>query len=124
MNFKIQSTSSDIVLWVLSQIAPVITKDLQGFLHATVHDSIVFSVPTPYLTQIPDLMYEYGTKRILEKFPWMPVPFLWDTAAGPSYGEVINIHKYIEGINDDQNQKEEFISGYEIREEINSELSL
>jgi uracil-DNA glycosylase family 4 len=125
VNFKIQSTSSDIVLWVMNQIAPIIKRDLQGELHATVHDSIVFSVPPRYLSQIPDMMYEYGTKRVAKRFSWLPIPFEWDVEAGPSYGQVINIHKYLEGHDEQQAaQKEDLdiVEGEEIREEINAEL--
>lgn len=126
VNFKIQSTSSDIVLWVLNQVAPIIVRDLQGQLHATVHDSITFSVPKKYLAQVPDIMYKYGTANVAKEFPWLPVPFIWDIEAGLNYGEVINIKKYLEGTNVQQEiakQQEELITGGEIREEINTELS-
>jgi uracil-DNA glycosylase family 4 len=96
VNFKIQSTSSDIVLWVLNQIYPVVTRDLHGFFHATVHDSLVFSVPPQYVSQIPEVMREYGTRRVAELFPWLPVQFLWDVEVGPSYGETVDIRKYFE----------------------------
>jgi uracil-DNA glycosylase family 4 len=125
VNFKIQSTSSDMVLWVMNQVAPIITKDLQGELHATVHDSIVFSVPSRYLSQVPDMMYEHGTKRVAEKFSWLPIPFEWDVECGPSYGQVINIHKYLEGHDEHKIKAKEdgdIVEGDEIREEINAEL--
>jgi uracil-DNA glycosylase family 4 len=125
VNFKIQSTSSDIVLWVLNRLAPIITKDLRGELHATVHDSITFSVPKKYLSQVPDLMYKHGTEAVATEFPWLPVPFIWDIEAGTNYGEAINIKQYLEGINVEQEiakQQEELITGGEIREEINDDL--
>jgi DNA polymerase I-like protein with 3'-5' exonuclease and polymerase domains len=96
VNFKIQSTSSDIVLWVLNQVFPVISHDLRGYFHATVHDSLVFSVPPQYVSQVPDVMKEYGTRRVTETFPWLPVQFLWDIEVGPSYGETVDIKKYLE----------------------------
>ncbi|MGD9209352.1 MAG: DNA polymerase, partial [Desulfobacteraceae bacterium] len=128
VNFKIQSTASDIVLWVMNKIFPIVTNDLKGQFHATVHDSIVFSVPPKYLAQINDIMYEYGTKQVAKKFPWLPVAFLWDIEAGSNYGEVAAITKYLQGKekHDNQQQKEniqqqhqEIISGEEIRQEIN-----
>jgi len=120
VNFKIQSTASDVVMWVINKIRPIITNDMQGELHATVHDSLVFSVPQQYTTQIKDLMYEYGTLQTKEAFPWMTVPFLWDVEAGPSYGEVVGIDKYIEGHTHDKettDQKEAEVDN-EIRTEF------
>ena len=125
VNFKIQSTSSDIVLWVLNQIRPVITHDLRGQFHATVHDSVVLSVPPVYVSQVNDIMREYGTDRVAKEFSWLPVPFLWDVEVGPSYGEVADISKYLQGqahATAEQRQ-EEIITGEEIREEINEYLA-
>jgi DNA polymerase-1 len=124
VNFKIQSTSSDIVLWVMNQIFPIITHDLKGQFHATVHDSVVLSVPPQYVTQVRDIMNEYGTDRVAKEFSWLPVPFLWDVEVGPSYGEVAAIDKYLQGqAQHDNEQKkevpEEIITGEEIRTEIN-----
>jgi DNA polymerase-1 len=124
VNFKIQSTSSDIVLWVLNQIFPIIINDLQGQFHATVHDSIVLSVQPKYVTQVRDIMREYGTDHVAKEFPWLPVPFLWDVEVGPSYGEVADIEKYLQGqaqhdIEKQKEEPEEIISGEEIRAEIN-----
>jgi DNA polymerase I-like protein with 3'-5' exonuclease and polymerase domains len=125
VNFKIQSTSSDIVLWVLNQIHPVIKHDLRGQFHATVHDSIVFSVPHAYVPQIKDLMYEYGTRQAQIEFPWLSVPFLWDVEAGPSYGEVTDVNKYLQGQHYHEQIKapEEVITDEEIRDEINQSLA-
>lgn len=126
VNFKIQATSSDIVLWVLNQVAPVIINDLKGQLHATVHDSIVFSVPDKYLSQVPEMMQYHGTDRVAEHFPWLPIPFIWDIEAGRRYGSVSNIHTYLEGRPDAKPtsaaEEEDLVEGDEIREEINAEL--
>jgi len=124
VNFKIQSTSSDIVLWVMNQIFPIIINDLKGQFHATVHDSIVLSVQPKYVTQVNDIMREYGTDRVAKEFPWLPVPFLWDVEVGPSYGEVADISKYLQGQKQHEQQTkeegpEEIITGEEIRAEIN-----
>jgi hypothetical protein len=29
------------------------------------------------------------TQRIKDKFDWLPVPFLFDIAVGPNYGELV-----------------------------------
>jgi len=125
VNFKIQSTSSDIVLWVMNQIHPVVKHDLRGQFHATVHDSIVFSVPHAYVPQVKDIMYEYGTRRAQIEFPWLSVPFLWDVEAGPSYGEVTDVNKYLQGqlYHDKITAAEEVITDEEIRDEINESLA-
>jgi uracil-DNA glycosylase family 4 len=124
VNFKIQSTSSDIVLWVMNQVAPIIINDMKGELHATVHDSIVFSVPDQYLAQVPDMMQEYGTDRVAEQFSWLPIPFIWDIEVGKRYGAVANIQKYLEGEQHEEKvtEIEDLVEGHEIREEINAEL--
>jgi len=120
VNCKIQETSSTIVLSVLNHIAPIITSDLQGYLHATVHDSIVFSVPPKYVTQVPEMMQEYGTERVAREFPWLPVKFLWDVEAGPSYGETVDIREYVKGLPQDEHTEvdEEILSDDEVREQL------
>lgn len=98
INFKVQGTNSDIVLSVLCWLAPVIENDLRGRLLLTVHDSIGFQIPKKYAHQIRDIFTEYGTKRVAEAFPWMPVPYRWDVELGPSYGEVMDASKYVQGL--------------------------
>jgi DNA polymerase-1 len=119
VNFKIQSTSSDIVLWVMNKIFPIVKNDMRGQFHATVHDSIVFSVPHAYISQVKGLMQEYGTKRVKQEFPWLPVPFLWDVEVGPSYGEVADVDKYLQGQKEHDKTPEEVVSDEEIKTEIN-----
>lgn len=87
VNFKIQSTSSEIVLGVLCAIDEVLRHDLSGQLLLTVHDSVCFELPKKYAAQAVDLIEDYGVKRVGKMYPWLPVPFKWDVTAGPSYGE-------------------------------------
>jgi DNA polymerase I-like protein with 3'-5' exonuclease and polymerase domains len=90
VNFKIQSSSSDIVLDTLCAIdAPI--RALGGQLLITVHDSLVFQIPKENLHKVPDLVQRYCVDRVAEKYPWLPVPFQWDVSAGPSYGEQSDI---------------------------------
>lgn len=98
INFKVQGTNSDIVLSVLCWLAPVIENDLRGRLLLTVHDSIGFQVPKKYAHQVRDIFTQYGTARVAEAFPWMPVPYRWDVELGPSYGEVMDSAKYVQGL--------------------------
>lgn len=94
VNFNIQSTSSDIVMSVLCDIDQAI-RDLGGRMLITVHDSLVFEVSKKYISQLPDLIEEYGVKRVAKRCPWLPVPFKWDIKVGPSYGETVLIPKYL-----------------------------
>jgi DNA polymerase I-like protein with 3'-5' exonuclease and polymerase domains len=87
VNFKIQSTSSDIVMDVLARVDNTI-QSMGGQMLLTVHDSLVFELPFNKLGQIPDLIEEYGVREVARKYPWLPVPFHWDIEAGPSYGEL------------------------------------
>jgi len=94
VNFKIQSTSSDIVMGVLCDVDGPI-RDLQGRLLITVHDSIVFELPLKYVSQMPELFKEYGVRRVAKKYPWLPVPFAWDVEVGQSYGELQSVESYL-----------------------------
>lgn len=94
VNFKIQSTSSDIVLGVLCEVDHPI-RELGGRLLITVHDSIVFELPKKYIAQMPDFFEEYGVRRVAKQYPWLPVPFKWDVEVGPSYGELQSVENYL-----------------------------
>lgn len=98
INFKVQGTNSDIVLTVLCAIAPVIEHDLGGRLLLTVHDSIGAQVKKKYAHQVPEIIKEYGSRRVAQAFPWLPVPYRWDVEMGPSYGEVGPAENYLAGL--------------------------
>jgi DNA polymerase-1 len=95
VNFKIQSTSSEIVLEVLCDMEEPLRVDMQGELLLTVHDSVGFECPNKYVHQLPEFIKEYGMRRVNNRYPWLPVPFSWDVEAGPSYGELTSIDNYI-----------------------------
>jgi DNA polymerase-1 len=94
-NFKIQSTSSDIVIAQLVEIDEPLRRDFGGRLLLTVHDSIVLQFPKKYLNQLNDFLVNYAEKRVTVKYPWLPVPFKVDIEVGPNYGECQAIDKYI-----------------------------
>lgn len=108
-NFKIQSTSSDIVIDRLVEIDEMIRSDntwpewgIDKPLHTygvrlllTVHDSIVLQWPRALLHALEPWMRYYGEERVREKFEWLPVPFKVDIEVGPSYGEVVPLHEYL-----------------------------
>ena len=108
-NFKIQSTSSDIVISQLIEMHEMIHSDrtwpewgIHKPLHTygvrlllTVHDSIVLQWPKKLIRALEPWMRYYGETRVREKYPWMPVPFAMDIEVGPSYGECKPLAKYL-----------------------------
>lgn len=96
-NFKIQSTSSDIVLSQLIEINEQLQHhfDQQARVLLTVHDSICMEFPKKYVYQLEDFLFEYGQKRVNEKYPWLPVPFVMDVECGHSYGECMPVPRYM-----------------------------
>jgi DNA polymerase I-like protein with 3'-5' exonuclease and polymerase domains len=96
-NFLIQSTNSDIVLDVLTDLDREV-EALGGRLLGTVHDSVMFQFPKKYLGQLEDLVLEIGTRKVAREKPWLPVPFKWDIEVGPSYGEMQKIKEYMKGV--------------------------
>ena len=94
-NFKIQSTSSDIVMGQVVEIEEPLRRDMRGNMLMTVHDSAVFEFPKKYLGQLEDFLTYYGQQRVAEKYSWLPVPFKLDIEVGRSYGEVQSIATYI-----------------------------
>ena len=94
VNFKIQSTSSDIVLGRLVALEKPL-RDLGGRLLLTVHDSIGFQIPKKYATQIPDLIKTVLEDGVKTQHPWLPVAFKWDYEVGPSYGELKPLEAYL-----------------------------
>lgn len=118
VNFKIQSTSSDIVLEVLCDVADPIRQDFGGHLLITVHDSIVAEIPKKYISQLPDFFKEYGQDKIAIRHSWLPVPFKWDVEVGPSYGEVVDVYDYmnkndIEKTDPDEYLEQEIMADFE-----------
>lgn len=93
-NMKIQSTSSDIVIGQLCEIAEHI-HELGGRLCITVHDSIVGTIKKKYLHLAQAFFQKYCVDRVADKYPWLPVAFACDISVGPSYGEVIDIKDYL-----------------------------
>jgi DNA polymerase I-like protein with 3'-5' exonuclease and polymerase domains len=108
-NFKVQSTSSDIVIAQLIEMHDVINSNqtwpewgIHKPLHTygtrvflTVHDSIGFQWPKELLHALEAWVTYYGETRVREKFPWLPVPFKIDIEVGPSYGECVALPKYL-----------------------------
>jgi len=120
VNFKIQSTSSDIVLDTLVELEGPLERDMRGRLLLTVHDSIGFEIPKRYLSQLPDFVNYYLEKRASEKYPWLPVAFKWDFELGDSYGELKPYDAYIQNktIQEIINEAAEAYTEEEVRTEL------
>jgi len=125
INMLIQSTSSDIILEVLTAVDEPIRHDFGGHLLITVHDSLVAEIPKKYASQLPDFIYDYGVKQVQERHSWLPVPLLWDVEVGPSYGQLDDVDKYLQGkqqygiITD---EKDDFLN-QEIQDELLNSVS-
>jgi DNA polymerase I-like protein with 3'-5' exonuclease and polymerase domains len=118
VNFLIQSTSAGMVLDVLCATHDPIRYDFGGHLVNTVHDSLVFEIPTKYVHQMPAFIQDYGVKQIAKKYPWMPVPFSWDTEVGNTYGDLMSIPSFLSA---NPEVKEDDVDEYidlEIRNEL------
>lgn len=86
VNFKIQSTSSDLVMSQLIEIDENI-KEIEGELLLTVHDSYVLQIPEKSVSLLYPFFDHYITQRVAEKFAFLPVKFAYDLEVGPNYGE-------------------------------------
>jgi DNA polymerase I-like protein with 3'-5' exonuclease and polymerase domains/uracil-DNA glycosylase len=91
INFKIQSTASDLLLSQMCEIDEHIAE-IDGELLITVHDSILLELPEKNIDKVKPFMTHWITERVKEKYPWLPIPFLYDCEAGPSYGELKEVH--------------------------------
>ena len=96
INFKIQSTSSDIVIGCLTGIRDPLRYDMGGRLLLTVHDSVGFQWPKKYARQLPDFIEEHLVKKTTAKYPWLPVEFRWDFEVGPNYGELQPLQAWLD----------------------------
>jgi DNA polymerase I-like protein with 3'-5' exonuclease and polymerase domains len=122
VNFKIQSTSSDIVLACLNEIEKPLERDLGGRLLLTVHDSIGFQLPKKYVSQLPDFVDRYLNIKPGTKYLWLPVEFKWDYELGPSYGELKPFETYVAGLTPEEirNDAKEAYTEEEVKIELAS----
>ena len=86
VNFKIQATSSDLVVSQLCEIDEHI-HEIQGEVRLTVHDSIAGVIKKNRVGEMKAFFDKWLVDRVKERFPWLPVPFSYDLEVGKSYGE-------------------------------------
>jgi DNA polymerase-1 len=87
INFNVQSYCSDIVMSVLHNIYTHLSK-VRGRLMLTVHDSIVFEVPSSEAANINAFLDKHITQHIASEFPDIPVPMTYGFKVGKNYGEM------------------------------------
>lgn len=95
VNFKIQSTSSDLVIALLSRVEPRL-HEIGATAKLTVHDSIAGTIQKTRVHELKSFMDEHVVNETARLFPWMPVKWAYDLSIGRNYGEKIPYAKYIE----------------------------
>lgn len=93
VNFKIQSTASDILI---SQLVEMFAHlhEIEATFQLTVHDSLCGSVPYNRVKDLEAFFDHYIVDRVQEKFDWLPVPFAYDLEVGPDYGRAVSIDAF------------------------------
>lgn len=104
VNFRIQSTSSDLVLSQLIEVGQNI-DEISASMQLTVHDSMGGTVPLDCIPKMGDFFDKYVVQRVDEKYPWMPVPFAYDLEVGPTYGEPIDYDLLMTSLEDMNDKK-------------------
>jgi DNA polymerase-1 len=122
VNFKIQSTSSDIVMGRLLAIEEPL-KDLGGRLLLTVHDSLGFQIKKKYIRQLPDFIYTYLEKGAADAHPWLPVAFKWDYEVGSSYGELKSLESYLANTKIEEYSNDAYVAEAFTEEDARTSLS-
>jgi DNA polymerase I-like protein with 3'-5' exonuclease and polymerase domains len=88
VNFKIQSSASDIVLAQLCAVTEAI-EEIGGEVLLTVHDSIAGEIDRDCVPLMRAFFDHHIVDEVLRKFSWLPVPFAYDLEVGPTYGELV-----------------------------------
>ena len=85
VNARIQTTSSDLVMYNLIDIANWL-KTLGGRMILTVHDSLVFQLPKNASGVFADIK-RIITDNTAVRAPWLPVEWKFDIGKGANYGD-------------------------------------
>ena len=85
VNARIQTTSSDLVMYNLIDVANWLKKK-GGRLLLTVHDSLLFQLPKD-VGNVRAELKQIITERTAERAPWLPVEWKFDVGMGPNYGD-------------------------------------
>mgnify|MGYP003120534256 CR=1 FL=1 len=100
VNYLVQGFTSEIVCRTLINLHKRLSE-VKGRLLLTVHDSIVFEMPTKLLETLPSFLESAVRDFIKTEFPIVPVALPYDVEVGPSYGEAkYSIEAYCAKIKD------------------------
>jgi uracil-DNA glycosylase family 4 len=91
INFSMQSTAADIICGQMIEMSEPMQNELGGRILSQTHDSIGFEYKKDKRDKLTEFFDYYITKRISEKYPWIPVPMKFDLKVGPNFGELIGI---------------------------------
>jgi uracil-DNA glycosylase family 4 len=94
VNSLIQSTSSDLVLAQLCEIDEHL-HEIEATMRLTVHDSMAGTIKKTRVKEMKAFFDKWLVERVKERFPWLPVPFLFDLEVGPSYGEKMSYKDWL-----------------------------
>ena len=95
VNFRIQSTSSDLVVSQLYEINDHL-HEIDAVMRLTVHDSMAGTIKKSRVKDMKAFFDYWLVERVKERFPWLPVPFLYDLEIGESYGVKMSYKKWME----------------------------
>jgi len=89
VNARIQTTSVEIVNTNMIDVDAGILKPHGGRMLITVHDSMGFQLPKGMDSEVvKGMLDKHVLGNVVEKFPWLPVPWKYDVDRGPNYGQV------------------------------------
>lgn len=94
VNFKIQSTASDLVLTALIDIKNH-ASEIGAHVYLTVHDSIAGSIEKDKVKMLIPFLDKYIIEGTKKRLPELPVPFAYDVEVGKSYGELQPLEQYL-----------------------------
>lgn len=87
VNFLIQSTSHDLLTSQMIEIDEH-AAEVGLELCLEIHDALAGSLDESSVPKMKAFFDEHIVESVKRRFPWLPVPFLYDMEIGPNYGEM------------------------------------
>lgn len=95
VNFKIQSTASDLVLMALCDVEEN-AHHIGASVYLTVHDSMAGTILRENVPKLRAFLDKHIVENTRIRFPELPVPFEYDIEVGPTYGNLTPLDLYME----------------------------
>lgn len=86
VNFRLQATVADLTSLNLCAIQAAVAP-LGGRVLLTVYDAVVFQLPQG-TEGVSVLLGKAVTENTARRFPWLPVPWIFEARKGPDYGHL------------------------------------